>query len=443
MGLYRTVLTGIEWARCGQRKSFASRKDLEHWQNKKVLTFLRHTLPCSAALRQRFKTLPPEKWRELPVTNKAEMMQSFDSLLTRPLTQAEVRKTALSAEQHRTVSQIGSLAVGMSSGTSGHRGLFVISPAERARWAGAILGRVIPGGPLSRQRIALLLRANSPLFETLQCGQIAFRYVDILKPVANWMGELQSFNPTLIAAPPSILSLLAQAQRDGKCRLNPDRIFGIAEVLDDLQHQQIKSAWDAPLLQIYQATEGFLAASIDEKRMLMNEDLLVIEQEWIDKARNLFVPVITDFSRTTQPIVRYRLDDILEETDPGAWHPYRAISKIHGRANDLLAFTTIRGTEEPVSSDLLVRAIISTDAPLKNYEVVQDRSGKLTFAVLWEPLLSEEQRDEHCHKLEQSIAQWCVRSGFRPPPCRFTTLSEHADPSRKFRRIRRDMKNEN
>lgn len=34
-----------------------------------------------------------------------------------------------------------------------------------------------------------------------------------------------------------------------------------------------------------------------------------IEKEWLDETR--FVPIITDLMRTSQPIVRYRLDDVL------------------------------------------------------------------------------------------------------------------------------------
>ena len=61
--------------------------------------------------------------------------------------------------------------------------------------------------------------------------------------------------------------------------------------------------------EVYQATEGFLAASCAHGTLHLNEEFLHIEPQWIDEQR--FTPLITDFTRSTQPIVRYRLDDVL------------------------------------------------------------------------------------------------------------------------------------
>ena len=41
-----------------------------------------------------------------------------------------------------------------------------------------------------------------------------------------------------------------------------------------------------------------------------NEDFVKIDQEWIDDAH--FYPIITDFSRHSQPVVKYKMNDILK-----------------------------------------------------------------------------------------------------------------------------------
>ncbi|WBV66998.1 hypothetical protein PGH44_06835 [Legionella pneumophila] len=49
---------------------------------------------------------------------------------------------------------INNIAVGLSSGTSGSRGLFLVSEQERDAWAGIILAKAMPNGLRSRERIA-------------------------------------------------------------------------------------------------------------------------------------------------------------------------------------------------------------------------------------------------------------------------------------------------
>ena len=84
-------------------------------------------------------------WRTLPTVDKARMMANFDTFNTCGMTLAEALDAALRAERCRDFSpQVRGLTVGLSSGTSGHRGLFLVSRAEQAAWAGTILARALP-----------------------------------------------------------------------------------------------------------------------------------------------------------------------------------------------------------------------------------------------------------------------------------------------------------
>ena len=438
-GTINKINVGLEWLIRGRRKAFASRAQLEEWQHHKVLRFLKKTTRRSPALRQRFTGIEPERWRMIDPIGKTEMMATFDTLVTRPIDKRTAWETAVQAERDRVVGKFGSCSVGLSSGTSGSRGLFVVAPAEKARWAGAMLGRVLGEERNGNHRIALLLRANSGLYETLGSGRINFRYVDILQPPDQWMNELSAYDPSIIAAPPSILRQLAEAQGNSPRALSPRKIYGVAEVMDEADRACVKHAWGVPPLQIYQATEGFLGISGDENRLILNEDLMVIEQEWIDKSRKLFAPVITDFSRVTQPIVRYRLDDVLEETDAGQWTPYRAVSRIHGRVTDLLRLKTREGTLVRVTGDMVSRAVLTANTPPLDYEIIQEKSNELRVHVLWPAELSVDSARNLEHALEASIHQWCERSGFARPLCHFFPLAPSRSPAIKYRRVRQRM----
>ncbi len=62
------------------------------------------------------------------------------------------------------------------------------------------------------------------------------------------------------------------------------------------------------------------------------------KKEYLDDSR--FYPIITDFKRTSQPIYRYRLNDILvEEKSPcPCGSVFTRIAKIEGRSDDIFYF---------------------------------------------------------------------------------------------------------
>ncbi len=90
--------------------------------------------------------------------------------------------------------------------------------------------------------------------------------------------------------------------------------------------------------EIYQATEGFIAYTCRAGRLHLNEAFLHVEPDWIDEAAGLFSPIITDFSRETQPIVRYRLDDVLrlDRRACPCGSPEHVLERVEGRADDVL-----------------------------------------------------------------------------------------------------------
>ncbi|MEI7582162.1 MAG: hypothetical protein WCJ44_05780 [Runella sp.] len=81
-------------------------------------------------------------------------MQHFDTINTCGIHKEEALKLALASEQQRDFSPtINGITIGLSSGTSGNRGLFLASQQERAEWVAAILDRVI-GARLKKRKAA-------------------------------------------------------------------------------------------------------------------------------------------------------------------------------------------------------------------------------------------------------------------------------------------------
>jgi len=73
----------------------------------------------------------------------------------------------------------------------------------------------------------------------------------------------------------------------------------------------IEGAFCVRVAEVYKAAEGFLGCTCEHGRMHLNEDALHVEPHWMDEKCVRFLPIITDYSRTTHWFVRYKLDDIL------------------------------------------------------------------------------------------------------------------------------------
>jgi putative adenylate-forming enzyme len=354
-------------------RSFSSREQLEKWQNHRVMRHLQWVMSHSLFYRELYKNLNPAKWREFPIIAKREMMEYFDTLNTCQIKREEAYNIAIEAEENPlNPSAMGEITVGLSSGTSGSRGLFLVSPHERFSWAGAMLAKTLPGGFLSRHKIAFFFRTISSLYTSIRSKTIQFEYYPLQNSMDEHIHRLNHQQPTLLAAPPSMLRKLAAESKSGNLRINPRKIISIAEVLDPIDETFISAAFNQKIHQIYQATEGFLATTCEYGTLHLNEDILVIQKERIPDSVFKFYPIITDFSRFSQPIIRYRLNDILHECKKRCLcgSLFTAVKFIEGRSDDIFYFQSGQ-VLKPIFPDFIRRAIITADPCIEEYVAIQ------------------------------------------------------------------------
>ncbi|MFN7977569.1 MAG: F390 synthetase-related protein [Vicinamibacterales bacterium] len=343
------------------------RASLEALQAARLHAFLRDVLPRAPFYRDR-----PAQLDALPIVDKATMLADFASFNTVGVTLDAALDVATKAERSRDFAPTlpGGISVGLSSGTSGTRGVFLVRPDERTRWAGVLLSRLLAERSLLRVldlagpplRVAFFLRANSNLYTTVASRRIDFAFHDLLTPFEQHLVRLARHAPEILVAPPTVLRALAEAALVGGLRIAPAQVVSVAEVLEADDVTLIERAWGTPVQQVYQATEGFLGITCPEGRLHLNEDLVHVEPEWIDDGTPVptrFHPIVTDFSRTTQLVVRYRLDDVLRvgEVRGPCGRPTRAIAAIEGRADDVLTLRALAGGVVRVFPDVLRRAL--------------------------------------------------------------------------------------
>ncbi|HLO77187.1 MAG TPA: F390 synthetase-related protein [Magnetospirillum sp.] len=406
-------------------RRFADRAALERFQQRRMAAFRRQLL----ARLPLYRELADQPLDRFPIADKAFVRQHF----------AGLNILGLSYDQGLALARAGAeqdgITIGMSSGTSGNRGLFLVSRAERRRWAAVMLGKALPpGGLLRRHRVALLLAADSRLYSTTQdSGRLAYRFFDLKQGLDAHVAALQAYAPTLMVAPAHVLGLLARRQLDGQLRLAPQRAFSAAEVLDPAEAQVIAAAWGAPVHQIYQCTEGFLGITCAHGTLHLNEDYVLVEKEWIDQGRRAFNPVITDFSRRTQAMVRYRMNDVLiAAARPCACgSPLQAIERVEGRRDDLLVFPGASGGRVIMFPDDVRATLLDAAPAATDFTLVQPTPERVELA------LAGAVPDGQRAAAERAFGLAVARLGGVAPEISRVAYQPPADHAAKLRRVRR------
>ncbi len=360
----------MEWLKLMLRPSPRSRKEVESFQKKRLNHFFGTTLTKSPFYRS--MALSNAKLDDYPIIQKAEFMTNFTDINTLGIGLDEAMNVALEAEKSRDFSStIAGVSVGLSTGTSGTRGLFLVSEQERSAWTAMVLKRVIKPRLFKRQKVAFFLRANNNLYSSVDSSLFEFRFFDIFRHLDELVSDLQAFAPNVLAAQPSVLMELANRQTNGDLTLKLNRVISFAEVLGDDVKLRVEDVFSTSITEVYQCTEGFLGATCSHGTMHINEDVIIIEKEAIDNRR--FYPIITDFTRTSQPVVRYKLDDILvERLEPcPCGSAFLALESISGRADDTLRFFSVSG-EVALYADVVCRRIALEVDSFANYQIVQE-----------------------------------------------------------------------
>lgn len=298
---------------------------------------------------------------ELPVMDKATLMANFADYNVAHLS-ADVVRDAMTRDF-----RIGDLIVGASTGTSGNRGLFVISEAERFRWLGTIVAKTIGDLLWRRQRVAILLPQGGSLYQSAnRVRQIELRLFDLTRGPEAWRTDLEQFNPTVIVAPPKVLRHIVE---EG-FRVSAARVFSAAETLDPVDRPIIESGFGIPLDQIYMATEGLLGTTCRHGRLHLAEDSVFFEYE--DAGDGLVNPLITSFRRDTQILARYRMNDLLRlSKDPcPCGSPLRGVDEVVGRMDDCFHLQGPSGVVM-ITPDILRNTVLIADPQISDFRLVQ------------------------------------------------------------------------
>jgi putative adenylate-forming enzyme len=182
---------------------------------------------------------------------------------------------ALKVEKTRDFSvRFHGINIGMSSGTSGNKGIVITTKEEENYIKAMYTSRlVLPKG--EKVNCAFILRVNTPAFNYHQSGN-KLTYINLLQTIKKTIEQLEKVNPNIVAAPPSMLKLLAAELQKGRLKISPKLVYSYAEVMYPEDKEYLEKNFKCKVHEIYQGSEGYYALTCRHGNLHINEDMVFL-----------------------------------------------------------------------------------------------------------------------------------------------------------------------
>ena len=386
--MIRTVLDYLKLKRHQRRYSIQKIKDYQFKELQKLLLYAQKKSSFYQKRLQPYQINTLEDYHHIPTINKSMMMENFSTLNTCGLIKEDVEQYAILKEKNKDY--LGyykdQYVIGLSSGTSGNRGIYITPKSMTKRLPGVFLARSGLSLKDLPMRILFCLRVFSQGFNDINAPLIKLSYMPTMTPPEEIIRQINQKNINILMAPPSLIRFLLPLKNEIKVKLK--KIITYAEVLTKTDKMQFEQAFQTNVIEIYQASEGQIASACEKGNLHINEDLVYIEL--YDQEDQLITKphvvghkmVLTNLINNAQPLIRYEMNDMIVLDDPcSCGSHFRTIEKILGRNDDLIYFYNSKGEQKVVFPDLFSRWIITESEKVREFQVVQYEVGVLDITI--------------------------------------------------------------
>jgi phenylacetate-CoA ligase len=385
-----------------------TRQDLLRFQQQRLASLVTYAIRHSPFYRELYGNIKMGGQlvlNELPIIDKATMMEHFDRVSTDPrlkLAELQAHISQLTRDEYYQ----GQYRVLTTSGSSGVKGLFIFN---RKEWSTILAGRfrnaIMMGASArfpKRLRMACI-GADTPrhvshrMAEASDMGHVKMQRLHATSSIEHLVDALNAFQPDYLTTYPSIASLLAIEQLEGNLDIHPQIVETGAEMRTEEMGANIRKAWGVTPFNVYGTTETG-AINVDcpfHRGIHLFEDLWIAE---IVDEQNQPVPdgspghkvLLTNLFNFTQPLIRYEVSDMLTispEPCP-CGRPFRLIARIEGRSDDIVYLRSPQGPDVPVHP-LHFHSVIGALQEIKEYRVVHE-ADRIGISIVLRAGVSEE-----------------------------------------------------
>ncbi|MFH1175560.1 MAG: F390 synthetase-related protein [bacterium] len=430
---------------CKFRFKYFSEEDIKKYQQKKAKKIVNYAVSHSSFFKKHFAGFDLNDFCSLPVVNKKIMMDSLTDYNTVGLGKDEIINFCLEVEKTRDFSKrLKGMNVGMSSGTSGNKGVEIVSQEEERYMKASLFARFdFPKN--EKINLAFILRVSAPAFNLDKFGH-KLTYISQLNSIDEIKKQLEKIQPNVISAPPSMLKIIAKEAEGGRISIKPKKLISYAEILYPDVKDYLVKVFKCDIHQIYKCTEGPIAISCKCGSLHINEDLVLVETLNNDgtttPAGNPCQKlIITDLHKKSQPIIRYELNDIItispKKCQCGS--SFRVIENIQGRSDDIFWAKNIKNGEwQYIFPDYISRAIITASEDIDEYQAIQNSPDDILVRIQLRDGAGKEQFDSQA--VEKNISDVFNGYGCKPPKIMVALEKpEFNKNSNKLIRIRRNF----
>lgn len=325
--------------------------------------------------------------KDLPPTNKLELMDNFDDWLTdKTITLEEVRrfmenKDNIGRKLH------GKYLVYTTSGSTGNPSIVLadntvfnvsasisvlrafarksdlrefIKRGKKTAGLYAVDGFYLASGSMKYNQRRMPWRKN----------QMA---IDVLGPMNEIVRALNEFQPAMLGSYPSTLELLLSEQKEERLHISPVLIMPGGEYLREDLRNDLAKVFNCYVQTNYSCTEaGIIACECEAGHLHINEDWCIVEavdenNQPVSNGIQGKKVLITNLANYTQPFIRYELDDrvIIHDDLCDCGKAFRWL-EIEGRNDEILVLgNNVRVT--PMALFALLKPIHE----IKRYQIVQ------------------------------------------------------------------------
>ncbi|AFA49982.1 phenylacetate--CoA ligase family protein [Acetobacterium woodii] len=300
------------------------------------------------------------KLRDLPPTNKVDLMAHFDEWITEKditLNEVEVFMKDLDNIGRKIK---GKYLVFTTSGSTGNPLVALYDQTTNNVMAGINMLRsfvrkedyraFLKGGGKTMGVFATggFYLGNSSVRARLLAmpwKKRQFGVTSALAPIARIVEELNAFKPTMLGGYPTILELLIDEQKKGRLQIQPVLIMTGGEYLSPQLRRALEEAFGCTVQTSYSCTEGgTIACECSEKHFHINDDWIIVEpvndqNEPVADGVQSDKILITNLANYTQPFIRYEVTDrVVMHHEPCPCKNPAPWLTLEGRTDDILTF---------------------------------------------------------------------------------------------------------
>ena len=162
--------------------------------------------------------------------------------------------------------------------------------------------------------------------------------LDVQIPTDELIKKLSHFKPDVIIGYPTAINILSQI---GELELSPKRIITCGEPLGRDMHRSFRRHFRCGVINFYGASESIAIGVGDDKSSGI---YLFDDMNYIEAAEDgIYLTCLYNFA---QPLIRYKIGDIVSPVQNDGRFPFSKLGNISGRSEDIIWFTNAQGRKE-------------------------------------------------------------------------------------------------